>query len=205
MPRFRAFCSMAHTLHLAIGSLCCFFCWVNACIKVFFCSLIKASKRRWVLLEYRWHRSEPLTGRVWRVGFFNFGSGMDRVLEKIFRVGSGTDWVRVLVSNIESIGYYRVLKILIGYLSVFSLISHIFLWNINIQSIKRVFGGLICVFIGSNRSSLRHNGLLQVRSATFWNFHLAWCQSHTNHSGLVLMQLRTIQYLIKNHQNRQIY
>ena len=40
---------------------------------------------------------------------------MDRVLEKIFWVGSGTDWVRVLVSNIESFGYYRVLKILIGY------------------------------------------------------------------------------------------
>ena len=48
---------------------------------------------------------------------------MDRVLEKIFRVGSGTDWVRVLVSNIESIGYYRVLKILIGYFSDFSIFS----------------------------------------------------------------------------------
>ena len=135
--------------------------------------------------------------RVWWVGFFNFGSGMDRVLEKIFRVGSGTDWVRVLVSNIESIGYYRVLKILFGYLSAFSLISHIFLWNINIQSIKHVFGGLFWIFIGSN-SSLCHSGLLQVWSANFSIFCLAQYQSHTNHSGLVQMQLKTMQYLTKN-------
>ena len=140
--------------------------------------------------------------RVWRVGFFNFGSGMDRVLEKIFRVGSGTDWVRVLVSNFESIGYYRVLQILIGYLSVFSLLSHVFLWNINIKSIKHVFGGLTWIFISFNRSSLCHSGLLQVR---LWNFHLAQYLSHTNHSGLVLMQLKTMQYLTKNHQNRQTY
>ena len=33
--------------------------------------------------------------RVWQVGFFNFRSGMDWVLEKIFQVGSGTDWVRI--------------------------------------------------------------------------------------------------------------
>ena len=129
---------------------------------------------------------------------------MDRVLEKIFRVGSGTDWVRVLVSNIESIGYYRVLKILIGYLSVFSIISHILLLNIyqyighqTNMSNKHVFGGMIWIFIGSNRSSLRHSVLLQVWSATSWNFHLAQYQCHTNHSGLALMQLKTMQCLTR--------
>ena len=48
---------------------------------------------------------------------------MDRVLEKIFWVGSGMDWVRKLVSNIESIGYYRVLKILIGYFPILSYLT----------------------------------------------------------------------------------
>ena len=67
-----------------------------------------------------------LTGRV-----FNFGSGLDRVLENIFWVGWGTDWIRVLVSNIDSMVYYLVLEILMGYLTAFSL-TDIFLWNINI-------------------------------------------------------------------------
>ena len=47
---------------------------------------------------------------------------MDRVLENIFRVGSGMDWVRVFASYIEPIGYYQVLKNLIGYFSgIFSM------------------------------------------------------------------------------------
>ena len=66
------------------------------------------------------------TSRAQRVGVFNFGSGMDRVLEKIFRDGSGMDRVRVFASYISSIGYYRVLEILIGYFSGISL-RHIYL------------------------------------------------------------------------------
>ena len=50
---------------------------------------------------------------------------MDRVLEKIFRVGSGMDWVRVFALDIQSIGYYGVVKILIGYFSGISL-RHIY-------------------------------------------------------------------------------
>ena len=63
--------------------------------------------------------------RGWRVGFFNFGSDRVRVLEKI--IGSGRVWVRVrvLVSYIESIGYYRVLKFLIGY---YPILSYSTLW-----------------------------------------------------------------------------
>ena len=61
--------------------------------------------------------------RGWRVGLFNFGSGRVRVLEKI--IGSGRVWVRVrvLVTYIESIGYYRVLKILIGYFPILSYLT----------------------------------------------------------------------------------
>ena len=53
---------------------------------------------------------QGLTGRVFqlRVGY---GSGIG----KKFRVGSGMDWVRVFASCKEPIGYYRVLKNLIGY------------------------------------------------------------------------------------------
>ena len=82
---------------------------------------------------------------------------MDRVLEKIFRVGSGTDWVRVLVSNIESIGYYRVLKILNGYLLAFSYFPHIFLWNINyVNQMCLWWTDLDLHAFGSKRSSLRN-------------------------------------------------
>ena len=96
--------------------------------------LIQASYKRKSL----WSNSgslahKALACRVWRVGIFNFGTGMDQVLEKIFRDGSGTDWVRVLVSNIESIGYYWVMKILIGYLSVSPLFP-IFSFGISIYS-----------------------------------------------------------------------
>ena len=35
-----------------------------------------------------------------RVGVFNFGTDRVRVLEKIFRDGSGMDWVRVFASYI---------------------------------------------------------------------------------------------------------
>ena len=62
-----------------------------------------------------------LLGRVRRVGFFNFGSGRVRVLEKI--IGSGRVRVRVLVTYIESIGYYRVSKILIGYFPILSYLT----------------------------------------------------------------------------------
>ena len=61
---------------------------------------------------------------------------MDRVLEKIFRVGSGTDWVRVLASCIEPIGYYRVLKNLIGYFSGISSLSHIYFMKLMERDFK---------------------------------------------------------------------
>ena len=60
-------------------------------------------------------------GRAQRVGVFKFETDRVRVLAKIFRDGSGMDRVRVFASYIQSIGYYRVLKILIGYFSVISL------------------------------------------------------------------------------------
>ena len=60
--------------------------------------------------------------RVRRVGVFNFGTDRVRVLEKTSGSGSGTDRVRVLALHFLSIGYHRVLKILIGYFSVTSLI-----------------------------------------------------------------------------------
>ena len=40
------------------------------------------------------------TSRAQRVGVFNFGTDRVRVLEKIFRDGSGMDWVRVFSSCI---------------------------------------------------------------------------------------------------------
>ena len=61
-----------------------------------------------------------------RVAVFNFGTDRVRVLEKIFRDGSGMDRVQVFASYIQSIGYYRVVKILIEYLSGIS-IRHIYL------------------------------------------------------------------------------
>ena len=89
-----------------------------------------------------------------------------------------------------------------GRSSLISHISHIFLWNINTQSIKHVFGGLICIFISSNRSSLRHSGLLQPISEIFtWSSLTPITQDYY----YLLMQLKTIQYLTKNHQNCQIY
>ena len=51
--------------------------------------------------------------RVQWVGVINFGTDRVRVLEKTS--GSGMDRVRVLALHFLSIGYYRVLKILIGY------------------------------------------------------------------------------------------
>ena len=62
-----------------------------------------------------------IVARGWRVGFFNFGSGRVRVLEKI--IGSGRVRVRVLVTYIESIGYHRVSKILIGYFPILSYLT----------------------------------------------------------------------------------
>ena len=50
-----------------------------------------------------------------RVGVFNFGTDRVRVLEKTSGSGSGMDRVRVLAPYFLSIGYYRVLEILIGY------------------------------------------------------------------------------------------
>ena len=60
--------------------------------------------------------NQGLTGRV-----FQLRSGRVRVLEKI--IGSGRVRVRVLVTYIESIGYYRVLKILIGYFPILSYLT----------------------------------------------------------------------------------
>ena len=74
--------------------------------------------------------------RGWRVGFFNFGSGMDRVLEKIFRVGSGMDRVRVFASYKKPIGYYRVLKNLIGYFSGISSMWHIYFMEWMVRDFK---------------------------------------------------------------------
>ena len=56
-----------------------------------------------------------LSVRDQRVGVFNFGTDRVRVLEKTSGSGSGMDWVRVFAPHFLSIGYYRVLKILIGY------------------------------------------------------------------------------------------
>ena len=58
-----------------------------------------------------------------RVGVFNFGTDRVRVLEKTSGSGSGMDRVRVLAPYFLSIGYYRVLKILIGYFLVTFLIK----------------------------------------------------------------------------------
>ena len=69
-----------------------------------------------------------LTGRVQRVGVFNFGTDRVRVLEKT--LGSAMDRVRVLAPHFLSIGYYRVLKILIGYFSVTSLIRYFRLFQL---------------------------------------------------------------------------
>ena len=56
-----------------------------------------------------------MRSRDQRVAVFNFGTDRVRVLEKTSGSGSGTDRVRVLAPHFLSIGYYRVLKILIGY------------------------------------------------------------------------------------------
>ena len=74
----------------------------------------------------RYSRSAHLS-RVQRVGVFNFGTDRVRVLEKTSGSGSGTDRVRVLAPHFLSIGYYRVLKILIGYFSVTSRIRYFLL------------------------------------------------------------------------------
>ena len=68
-------------------------------------------------------RRRPKMIRARRVGFFNFRSGRVRVLEKIIGSGRVWVWVRVLVSYIESIGYYRVLKFLIGYFPILSYLT----------------------------------------------------------------------------------
>ena len=57
--------------------------------------------------------------RVQRVGVFNFGTDRVQVLEKTSGLGIGTAFL--------SIGYYRVLKILIGYFSVTSRIRYFLL------------------------------------------------------------------------------
>ena len=62
-----------------------------------------------------------------RVGIFNFGTDRVRVLQKTSGLGSGTDRVRVLAPHFLWIGYYRVLKILIGYFLVTSLIRYFLL------------------------------------------------------------------------------
>ena len=67
---------------------------------------------------------DDLTIRVQRVGVFNFRTDRVRVLEKTLGSGSGMDRVRVLAPHFLAIGYYRVLKILIGYFSVTSLIRY---------------------------------------------------------------------------------
>ena len=58
-------------------------------------------------------------GRAKRVGFFKFGSGRVRVLEKTSGSGRVRVRVRVLALYFLSIGYYRVMKILIGYFRVY--------------------------------------------------------------------------------------
>ena len=47
-----------------------------------------------------WHSSKDVDTRAQRVGVFNFGTDRVRVLEKIFRDGSGMDRVRVFASYI---------------------------------------------------------------------------------------------------------
>ena len=67
---------------------------------------------------------------------------MDRVLEKIFRVGSGTDWVRVLASYKKPIGYYRVLKNLIGYFSGISSMRHIYFMECLVRDCMDIYRGI---------------------------------------------------------------
>ena len=69
-----------------------------------------------------------------RVAVFNFGTDRVRVLEKTSGSGSGIDRVRVLALHLLSIGYYRVLKILIGYFSVTSLIRYFPLVQLLVQA-----------------------------------------------------------------------
>ena len=73
-----------------------------------------------------------VVGRDQRVVVFNFGTDRVWVLEKTS--GSGTDRVRVLAPHFLSIGYYRVLKILIGYFSVTSLIRYFRLVQLLVQA-----------------------------------------------------------------------
>ena len=73
------------------------------------------------------HKGNTPGSRDQRVGVFNFGTDRVRVLEKTSGSGSGMDRVRVLAPHFLSIGYYRVLKILIGYFSVTSLIRYFLL------------------------------------------------------------------------------
>ena len=66
------------------------------------------------------YHQQGLTGRVFQL-WVGSGSGIG----KNYRVGSGRVRVRVrvLVTYIESIGYYRVLKILIGYFPILSYLT----------------------------------------------------------------------------------
>ena len=68
-----------------------------------------------------------LTARTQRVGVFNFGTDRVRVLEKIFRDGSGMDRVRVFASYIQSnrvlLGSENIDRVFFGYLST-SYLSH---------------------------------------------------------------------------------
>ena len=84
-------------------------------------TLLKASMK----MGQKWRDS--VVGRVQRVGGFNFGTDRVRVLEKTSGSGLGMDRVRVLAPHFLSIGYYRVLKILIGYFSIKSMIRYFLL------------------------------------------------------------------------------
>ena len=61
---------------------------------------------------------QGLTGRVFQL---RVGSGSG--IEKNYRVGSGLGSGSVLVSYIESIWYYRVLKFLIEYFPILSYLT----------------------------------------------------------------------------------
>ena len=89
--------------------------------------LLKVAREQKQIPELFPQRLEGPRIRVQRVGVFNFGTDRVRVLEKTSGSGSGMDRVRVLAPHFLSIGYYRVLKILIGYFSVTSRIRYFLL------------------------------------------------------------------------------
>ena len=102
--------------------------------------------------------------RAKRVGFFfRFGSGRVRVLEKIS--GSGRVWVRVwvLAPYIWSIGYYRVMKILIRYFREYLCFYQIFMFLSGIFGNIYVFDIMLYIWM-----VIKYKNLLHLFCSIFW-------------------------------------